>query len=297
MFVAQHLRRTHKASADLATRKKNNVGMYDSESMLNGLNALHLTALAAWEAGKSSPLAKPAVDRVSDIYSWIGYTVGWEASSSAALLRLILSSECSASRTPHLTPTLLTHKTRQRPAVVIKHGKAAGGGGELTFGDTDCSDDWSRWSRQHLQTILSSAIKKSIDARPGGTKNIFADVDFSSESDKGKLPDADTAYTPTSARALFDNSQEGKPLLPFNSSNGSMYAFFRAAVISRRAAECTYDVEASEKKTKHKASGKATKASVEVNAEGHAETSDAASGQKRHREDPSPAVTLSRISK
>ena len=67
--------------------------MYSSSAKDNALNAPHLIALASAELGRTGPLKKPVYDSVGKIFGWPGYSVGWEASCAASMLRSLLASE------------------------------------------------------------------------------------------------------------------------------------------------------------------------------------------------------------
>jgi len=135
----------------------------------------------------------------------------------------------------HLTAPMISF------AVRIRHGKA---GGALVIGhddDDDAPEDaeralvpWSRWSVPFLQRKIEDAVMSSLSDRDGV---VFADVDFTSEDGRRRLPDVNATYTMSTAMAQFDNSLPGSPLFPFSNSGSSMFAFFKAAVASRRRTE------------------------------------------------------------
>lgn len=100
LLIPQHLRHVSPADElDVAAAEAS----YDDVALHGGRNSLALGPLAAWESGRAgSPLQKKECASVGELYLWIGATVGWEASASAAVLRSLLGSESSRWRVPHL---------------------------------------------------------------------------------------------------------------------------------------------------------------------------------------------------
>ena len=66
---------------------------YGEDDFKAGLNALHLTAIALMEAGKSGPLKKMAFGSVGAIFTWPGYSVSTEIALAAVVLRTLLTIE------------------------------------------------------------------------------------------------------------------------------------------------------------------------------------------------------------
>jgi len=66
---------------------------YGVDAFGAGLNALHLTAIALMEAGKSGPLKKKAFMSVGAIVTWPGYSVSTEIALAAVVLRTLLTIE------------------------------------------------------------------------------------------------------------------------------------------------------------------------------------------------------------
>jgi hypothetical protein len=66
---------------------------YGVDDFNAGLNALHLTAIALMEAGKSGPLKKKAFGSVGAIFTWPGYSVSTEIALAAVVLRTLLTIE------------------------------------------------------------------------------------------------------------------------------------------------------------------------------------------------------------